>query len=172
MQSHFSPQESTWEALGCFRLRLKGGRAGWCEESRGAVPHWQFSEGSRCSCFHFSVLPSLLDRLGDSKDSVREQDQTLLLKIMEQAANPQVCLTTFCSMSGCLKRTSLFLSEGFLLYLCLKWFHLPPPCYVIFVSLGNAVACQDTHGSVSGFHKYRLGCWSSCSGSLEGTCSL
>uniref|UniRef100_A0A8C0BPD0 Cytoplasmic linker associated protein 1 n=1 Tax=Buteo japonicus TaxID=224669 RepID=A0A8C0BPD0_9AVES len=36
------------------------------------------------------VLPSLLDRLGDSKDSVREQDQTLLLKIMEQAANPQV----------------------------------------------------------------------------------
>ncbi|KFR01107.1 CLIP-associating protein 1 [Opisthocomus hoazin] len=35
------------------------------------------------------VLPSLLDRLGDSKDSVREQDQTLLLKIMEQAANPQ-----------------------------------------------------------------------------------
>ncbi|XP_023787030.1 CLIP-associating protein 1 isoform X16 [Cyanistes caeruleus] len=34
-------------------------------------------------------LPSLLDRLGDSKDSVREQDQTLLLKIMEQAANPQ-----------------------------------------------------------------------------------
>uniref|UniRef100_A0A8C3VE51 Cytoplasmic linker associated protein 1 n=1 Tax=Catharus ustulatus TaxID=91951 RepID=A0A8C3VE51_CATUS len=35
------------------------------------------------------VLPSLLDRLGDSKDSVREQDQTLLLKIMEQAASPQ-----------------------------------------------------------------------------------
>ncbi|XP_032046479.1 CLIP-associating protein 1 isoform X5 [Aythya fuligula] len=36
-----------------------------------------------------TVLPSLLDRLGDSKDSVREQDQTLLLKIMDQAANPQ-----------------------------------------------------------------------------------
>uniref|UniRef100_A0A669PEN2 Cytoplasmic linker associated protein 1 n=1 Tax=Phasianus colchicus TaxID=9054 RepID=A0A669PEN2_PHACC len=36
-----------------------------------------------------TVLPSLLDRLGDSKDSVREQDQSLLLKIMEQAANPQ-----------------------------------------------------------------------------------
>ncbi|XP_053926752.1 CLIP-associating protein 1 isoform X3 [Cuculus canorus] len=36
-----------------------------------------------------TVLPSLLDRLGDSKDSVREQDQALLLKIMEQAANPQ-----------------------------------------------------------------------------------
>uniref|UniRef100_A0A8D2LE92 Cytoplasmic linker associated protein 1 n=1 Tax=Varanus komodoensis TaxID=61221 RepID=A0A8D2LE92_VARKO len=35
------------------------------------------------------VLPSLIDRLGDSKDSVREQDQALLLKIMEQAANPQ-----------------------------------------------------------------------------------
>uniref|UniRef100_A0A8D0CDX7 Cytoplasmic linker associated protein 1 n=1 Tax=Scleropages formosus TaxID=113540 RepID=A0A8D0CDX7_SCLFO len=35
------------------------------------------------------VLPSLIDRLGDAKDQVREQDQTLLLKIMEQAANPQ-----------------------------------------------------------------------------------
>uniref|UniRef100_A0A670YA55 Cytoplasmic linker associated protein 1 n=1 Tax=Pseudonaja textilis TaxID=8673 RepID=A0A670YA55_PSETE len=35
------------------------------------------------------VLPSLIDRLGDSKDSVREQDQALLLKIMEQASSPQ-----------------------------------------------------------------------------------
>ncbi|XP_063285278.1 CLIP-associating protein 1 isoform X5 [Pelobates fuscus] len=36
-----------------------------------------------------TVLPSLLDRLGDAKDSVREQDQNLLIKIMEQASNPQ-----------------------------------------------------------------------------------
>ncbi|XP_041724622.2 CLIP-associating protein 1-B isoform X10 [Coregonus clupeaformis] len=36
-----------------------------------------------------TVLPSLIDRLGDSKDQVREQDQILLLKIMEQAASPQ-----------------------------------------------------------------------------------
>uniref|UniRef100_A0A8B9LV33 Cytoplasmic linker associated protein 1a n=1 Tax=Astyanax mexicanus TaxID=7994 RepID=A0A8B9LV33_ASTMX len=36
-----------------------------------------------------TVLPSLIDRLGDAKDQVRDQDQTLLLKIMEQAANPQ-----------------------------------------------------------------------------------
>ena len=36
------------------------------------------------------MLPSLIDRLGDAKDSVREQDQALLLKIMDQAANPQV----------------------------------------------------------------------------------
>ncbi|XP_060033950.1 CLIP-associating protein 1 isoform X9 [Erinaceus europaeus] len=36
-----------------------------------------------------TVLPSLIDRLGDAKDSVREQDQTLLLKIMDQAATPQ-----------------------------------------------------------------------------------
>ncbi|XP_045682084.1 CLIP-associating protein 1 isoform X1 [Phyllostomus hastatus] len=36
-----------------------------------------------------TVLPSLIDRLGDAKDSVREQDQTLLLKIMDQAASPQ-----------------------------------------------------------------------------------
>lgn len=36
------------------------------------------------------VLPSLMDRLGDAKDQVRDQDQALLLKIMDQAANPQV----------------------------------------------------------------------------------
>ncbi|XP_068575825.1 CLIP-associating protein 1-B-like isoform X5 [Cebidichthys violaceus] len=36
-----------------------------------------------------TVLPSLIDRLGDSKDQVRDQDQELLLKIMDQAANPQ-----------------------------------------------------------------------------------
>ncbi|XP_056294950.1 CLIP-associating protein 1a isoform X25 [Pseudoliparis swirei] len=36
-----------------------------------------------------TVLPSLIDRLGDSKDQVRDQDQTVLLKIMEQAASPQ-----------------------------------------------------------------------------------
>ncbi|XP_042620040.1 CLIP-associating protein 1 isoform X10 [Cyprinus carpio] len=36
-----------------------------------------------------TVLPSLIDRLGDAKDQVRDQDQTLLLKIMEQSASPQ-----------------------------------------------------------------------------------
>ncbi|XP_056145138.1 CLIP-associating protein 1a isoform X5 [Lampris incognitus] len=36
-----------------------------------------------------TVLPSLIDRLGDSKDQVRDQDQMLLLKIMEQATTPQ-----------------------------------------------------------------------------------
>ncbi|KAI5621243.1 CLIP-associating protein 1, partial [Silurus asotus] len=36
-----------------------------------------------------TVLPSLIDRLGDAKDQVRDQDQTLLLKIIDQAANPQ-----------------------------------------------------------------------------------
>ncbi|XP_031653165.1 CLIP-associating protein 1a isoform X7 [Oncorhynchus kisutch] len=36
-----------------------------------------------------TVLASLIDRLGDSKDQVRDQDQILLLKIMEQAASPQ-----------------------------------------------------------------------------------
>ncbi|XP_061092166.1 CLIP-associating protein 1a [Conger conger] len=36
-----------------------------------------------------TVLPSLMDRLGDAKDQVREQDQALLLKIMDQAASPQ-----------------------------------------------------------------------------------
>ncbi|XP_077370085.1 CLIP-associating protein 1-B-like [Festucalex cinctus] len=36
-----------------------------------------------------TVLPSLIDRLGDAKDQVRDQDQALLLQIMDQAANPQ-----------------------------------------------------------------------------------
>ncbi|XP_037095207.1 CLIP-associating protein 1a isoform X24 [Syngnathus acus] len=36
-----------------------------------------------------TALPSLIDRLGDAKDQVREQDQALLLRIMEQAASPQ-----------------------------------------------------------------------------------
>ncbi|KAM5152446.1 CLIP-associating protein 1 isoform 2-T2 [Mantella aurantiaca] len=36
-----------------------------------------------------TVLPSLIDRLGDAKDSVREQDQSLLLKIMELSTSPQ-----------------------------------------------------------------------------------
>ncbi|XP_074483882.1 CLIP-associating protein 1-B-like isoform X6 [Sebastes fasciatus] len=36
-----------------------------------------------------TVLPSLIDRLGDAKDQVRDQDQALLLMIMDQAANPQ-----------------------------------------------------------------------------------
>uniref|UniRef100_A0AAV2LCX0 TOG domain-containing protein n=1 Tax=Knipowitschia caucasica TaxID=637954 RepID=A0AAV2LCX0_KNICA len=36
-----------------------------------------------------TVLPSLMDRLGDVTERVREQDQALLLKIMDQAANPQ-----------------------------------------------------------------------------------
>lgn len=72
------------------------------------------------------MLPSLLDRLGDSKDSVREQDQTLLLKIMEQAANPQVRSTALCSMNDQLprKERGFFLSVVFLLWLCLKWPHL------------------------------------------------
>lgn len=61
------------------------------------------------------VLPSLMDRLGDSKDQVREQDQALLLKIMDQSANPQVgsdpvlvpgpdqrrCLNLLCVRSMC-----------------------------------------------------------------------
>uniref|UniRef100_A0A671MC85 CLIP-associating protein 1-like n=1 Tax=Sinocyclocheilus anshuiensis TaxID=1608454 RepID=A0A671MC85_9TELE len=41
-----------------------------------------------------TVLPSLIDRLGDAKDQVRDQDQTLLLKIMEQSATPQVVFTS------------------------------------------------------------------------------
>lgn len=82
------------------------------------------------------MLPSLLDRLGDSKDSVREQDQTLLLKIMEQAANPQVCSTALHSMSDWLCKKKKKKKPFF----CLKWLHLLTPFYKIFASLGKAIA--------------------------------
>lgn len=88
---------------------------------RGAVWLWWFpSEGFECCCSPFAVLPSLLDRLGDSKDSVREQDQTLLLKIMEQAANPQVCFTALCGVweRSCLKWSCLSISVVGVLVLC------------------------------------------------------
>ncbi|XP_057211641.1 CLIP-associating protein 2 isoform X28 [Triplophysa rosa] len=35
-----------------------------------------------------TVVPALLDRLGDAKDQVREQAQALILKLMEQTATP------------------------------------------------------------------------------------
>ncbi|XP_067837211.1 CLIP-associating protein 2 isoform X3 [Heptranchias perlo] len=39
---------------------------------------------------HFgTVVPALVDRLGDTKDQVREQTQNLLLRIMDQAVSPQ-----------------------------------------------------------------------------------
>uniref|UniRef100_A0A672MU25 CLIP-associating protein 1-like n=1 Tax=Sinocyclocheilus grahami TaxID=75366 RepID=A0A672MU25_SINGR len=47
-----------------------------------------------------TVLPSLIDRLGDAKDQVRDQDQTLLLKIMEQSATPQVVFLTLYGAQG------------------------------------------------------------------------
>uniref|UniRef100_A0A672LGY9 TOG domain-containing protein n=1 Tax=Sinocyclocheilus grahami TaxID=75366 RepID=A0A672LGY9_SINGR len=35
-----------------------------------------------------TVVPALVDRLGDAKDQVREQSQALILKLMEQTATP------------------------------------------------------------------------------------
>lgn len=114
---------------------------------RGSATVTVFSQGVECSCFLSLVLPSLLDRLGDSKDSVREQDQTLLLKIMEQAANPQVCSTALHSMSDWLcKKRKPFSVRFSLPFFCLKWLHLPTPCYKIFALLGKAVAWQDNMG--------------------------
>ncbi|EMP38186.1 CLIP-associating protein 1 [Chelonia mydas] len=37
-----------------------------------------------------TVLLALIDRMGDAKDQVREQAQTLILKLMDQAAPPMV----------------------------------------------------------------------------------
>lgn len=36
------------------------------------------------------VVPALVDRLGDGKDQVRDQAQTIILKMMEEAATPMV----------------------------------------------------------------------------------
>lgn len=46
-----------------------------------------------------------MDRLGDAKDQVRDQDQALLLKVMDQAANPQV--------SSCLLRSAIDICYAF-----------------------------------------------------------
>lgn len=42
-----------------------------------------------------TVLPAVIDRLGDSKDQVRDMAQQLLLKLMMPASTPQVlnCLS-------------------------------------------------------------------------------
>lgn len=45
-----------------------------------------------------SVVPALVDRLGDGKDQVRDQAQTLILKLMEEAATPMVS-DTFCILA-------------------------------------------------------------------------
>lgn len=58
------------------------------------------------------MLPSLIDRLGDAKDSVREQDQALLLKIMDQAANPQVSPGCSCEVSVGFGETIYGISSG------------------------------------------------------------
>uniref|UniRef100_A0A8C1G7J6 Cytoplasmic linker associated protein 1a n=1 Tax=Cyprinus carpio TaxID=7962 RepID=A0A8C1G7J6_CYPCA len=69
-----------------------------------------------------TVLPSLIDRLGDAKDQVRDHDQTLLLKIMELAATPQVrdaamnCLVEIYRHVG--EKVRIDLTLPFLLTLC------------------------------------------------------
>ena len=40
------------------------------------------------------MVPALVDRLGDSKDQVREQSQALILRCMEQTASPMVSTHT------------------------------------------------------------------------------
>ncbi|KAI8492440.1 hypothetical protein Bbelb_298930, partial [Branchiostoma belcheri] len=42
-----------------------------------------------CHKFKKEVLPPLIDRLGDSKDQVREQAQELILRLMEPVSSPQ-----------------------------------------------------------------------------------
>ncbi|CAL8362662.1 unnamed protein product [Arctogadus glacialis] len=44
--------------------------------------------GERFKGYLGTVVPALVDRLGDSKDQVRENSQTLILRCMEQTASP------------------------------------------------------------------------------------
>ncbi|XP_041104298.1 CLIP-associating protein 2-like isoform X33 [Polyodon spathula] len=44
-----------------------------------------------------TVLPALIDRLGDAKDQVREQSQNLILKLMDQAAPPMYVWDRLCT---------------------------------------------------------------------------
>ncbi|XP_042601800.1 CLIP-associating protein 2 isoform X41 [Cyprinus carpio] len=43
-----------------------------------------------------TVVPALVDRLGDAKDQVREQAQALILKLMEQTATPMYVWERLC----------------------------------------------------------------------------
>lgn len=40
----------------------------------------------------FLVIVALIDRMGDAKDKVRDEAQTLILKLMDQVAPPMVGL--------------------------------------------------------------------------------
>ncbi|XP_032436605.1 CLIP-associating protein 2 isoform X7 [Xiphophorus hellerii] len=44
--------------------------------------------GERFKGYFGTVLPALVDRLGDSKDQVREKSQALILRLMDQTASP------------------------------------------------------------------------------------
>ncbi|XP_041100835.1 CLIP-associating protein 2-like isoform X28 [Polyodon spathula] len=44
-----------------------------------------------------TVLPALIDRLGDAKDQVREQSLNLILKLMDQAASPMYVWDRLCA---------------------------------------------------------------------------
>ncbi|XP_034748349.1 CLIP-associating protein 2 isoform X41 [Etheostoma cragini] len=44
--------------------------------------------GERFKTYLATVLPALVDRLGDAKDQVRENSQTVILRCMEQTASP------------------------------------------------------------------------------------
>ncbi|XP_032391573.1 CLIP-associating protein 2 isoform X33 [Etheostoma spectabile] len=44
--------------------------------------------GERFKTYLATVLPALVDRLGDGKDQVRENSQTVILRCMEQTASP------------------------------------------------------------------------------------
>ncbi|XP_070175260.1 CLIP-associating protein 1-like isoform X3 [Littorina saxatilis] len=61
-----------------------------------------------------TVLPSVIDRLGDAKDQVRDQAQQLLLKLMMPASSPQY---VFERMSGAFTHKLWLVREGVLVCL-------------------------------------------------------
>lgn len=64
----------------------------------------EISLSIRKSLFFFFLPPvvllPLIDRMGDAKDQVREQAQNLILKLMDEAAPPMVCLLNVDSHVG------------------------------------------------------------------------
>lgn len=89
-----------------------------------------------------------MDRLGDAKDQVRDQDQALLLKIMDQAANPQVLSHLLCSV--------FYISD--LYYIFINFIHLILPVRVGADDGGlQTQEQQDQRGSLSLSH-FNLKC--------------
>ncbi|XP_035658516.1 CLIP-associating protein 1-like isoform X7 [Branchiostoma floridae] len=93
LQEHSSPLPADSSLMG----RLVDGLAAWlntsnfkiCLNGMEVISHLIVRLKEKFRHHINTVLPPLIDRLGDSKDQVREQAQELILRLMEPVSSPQ-----------------------------------------------------------------------------------